>query len=261
MQWKHIAVEKGEGWALLTIQRPEVMNALNRETLEELTEVVDWVENEEDIRALVLTGAGEKAFVAGADIKELRQVPSSNEAERLAARGQALFSRLENSPKPVIMAVNGFALGGGCELAMSGDILIASEKARFGQPEINLGVLPGYGGTQRLARLLGKSMAKYLCLTGEMIGAEEALRMGLVQKVVPADQLLAEAKKLASALAEKAPVAMNYTKQAINRGAETDLATGLALESSYFGVVFDTEDRMEGMDAFLEKRKPQFKNR
>ncbi|SDW44137.1 short chain enoyl-CoA hydratase [Marininema mesophilum] len=261
MEWKNIVVEKGEGWALVTISRPKMMNALNQETLAELSQVLDFLESEEDIRAWILTGEGEKAFVAGADIKELRDVPSSAEAERLANRGQALFSRIENSPKPVIMAVNGFALGGGCELAMSGDILLASEKARFGLPEINLGVLPGYGGTQRLARLVGKSTAKYLALTGEMIGAEEALRIGLAQKMIPADQLLDEAKKLASTLATKAHVAMTAIKKSINQGLETHLSAGLALEASQFGVVFDTEDRLEGMDAFLEKRKPDFKGR
>ncbi|OYD08069.1 enoyl-CoA hydratase/isomerase family protein [Paludifilum halophilum] len=258
MEWNHISVEKQEGWALLTIQRPDVMNALNRETLRELGQALDWVEAEGDIHALVMTGAGDKAFVAGADIKELRQVPSSEEAERLASRGQALFSRVEELPIPVIMAINGFALGGGCELAMSGDILLASQNAKFGQPEVNLGVLPGYGGTQRLARLVGKSTAKYLCLTGEMITAEEAFRLGLVQKVLPSDQLMDEAKKLAGLLASKAPKAMNYIKKSVNRGAEVDLAAGLDLEASYFGVVFNTRDRLEGMDAFLEKRKPRF---
>ncbi|SFS33326.1 enoyl-CoA hydratase/isomerase family protein [Marininema halotolerans] len=261
MEWKNIVVEKESGWALVTIRRPKVMNALNQETLQELSEVLDTLENDEDVRAWILTGEGEKAFVAGADIKELREVPTSAEAERLAKRGQALFSRIEDSAKPVIMAVNGFALGGGFELAMSGDILLAAENARFGLPEINLGVLPGYGGTQRLARLVGKTTAKYLCLTGEMIPAQEALRIGLAQKVVPGDQLLAEAKKLASLLATKAPVSMTAIKKTINQGVETHLSVGLSLEASQFGVVFNTEDRLEGMDAFLEKRKPTFKGR
>ncbi len=177
----------------------------------------------------------------------------------MAVRGQELFSRIEEMGKPVIMAINGYALGGGCELAMSGDILIASEKARFGQPEVNLGVIPGYGGTQRLARLVGKTTAKYLCLTGEMISAEEALQLGLVQRVVPHDQLLEEARKLAKLLAQKAPIAMKYIKKAVNQGAETDLKSGLRLEAAYFGLSFDTQDRREGMKAFLEKRTPQFR--
>ncbi|MGI6128206.1 MAG: enoyl-CoA hydratase-related protein, partial [Planifilum sp.] len=174
MEWKNIAFEQGDGWAQITVQRPEVLNALNRETLAELEQAVERVEADEKIRALIITGAGDKAFVAGADIGELSRIPSAAEGERLAVRGQELFSRIEEMGKPVIMAINGYALGGGCELAMSGDILIASEKARFGQPEVNLGVIPGYGGTQRLARLVGKTTAKYLCLTGEMISAEEA---------------------------------------------------------------------------------------
>lgn len=259
MEWKNISLDKKEGWALLTIQRPKVMNALNQETLAELEQALDWIEQEKDIRALVVTGSGEKAFVAGADIKELKEIPSSAEAEQLAARGQALFSRIEEYAIPVIMAVNGFALGGGCELAMSGDILIAAETARFGQPEVNLGVLPGYGGTQRLARAVGKSTAKYLCLTGDMISAQEAYRLGLVQKVVPANELLQEVENLSVQLTTKAPKAMTYIKKAINRGVETDLSTGLDLEASYFGISFNTQDRVEGMDAFLEKRKPNFK--
>ncbi len=261
MEWKNIAWEQGDGWAQITIQRPKVLNALNRETLEELEQAVGRAEEDETVRALIITGAGDKAFVAGADIGELRQIPSSWEGERLAARGQALFLRIEELDKPVIMAVNGYALGGGCELAMSGDILIASDKARFGQPEVNLGVIPGYGGTQRLARLVGKTTAKYLCLTGEMITAEEALRLGLVQKVVPHDQLLEEARKLAERLAQKAPIAMKYIKKAINQGTETDLQSGLRLEAAFFGLSFDTEDRIEGMDAFLEKRAPRFRGK
>ncbi|MFD1397488.1 enoyl-CoA hydratase-related protein [Kroppenstedtia eburnea] len=261
MEWGNIQFKQEQGWALLTIHRPKVLNALNRETLEELAQALDHVESSDDIRVLVITGAGEKAFVAGADIKELRQVPSSGEAERLAAWGQALFTRIEELPIPVIMAVNGFALGGGFELALSGDILLASEKARFGLPEVNLGVLPGYGGTQRLARLVGKPTAKYYALTGEMIPAEEALRLGIAQKVTAPDQLLSDAAQLAENLAQKAPVAMRYIKQAINQGAEADLKTALRLEASYFGVVFNTEDRLEGMDAFLEKREASFRGK
>lgn len=253
--------EQGDGWVLLTLSRPKVLNALNRELLDELDEAITLVENKDEVRALIITGAGEKGFVAGADISELRQVESAGEAEKLARRGQKLFDRIENLPKPVIMAINGYALGGGCELAMSGDILIAAENARFGQPEVNLGVIPGYGGTQRLARAIGKNMAKYLCMTGEMITAEEAYRLGLVQKVVSQGDLLSEAKKCAEALAQKPPLAIRYVKKAIHGGTEVDLDTGLRLEASYFGLSFNTEDRIEGMDAFLEKRTPQFKGK
>jgi enoyl-CoA hydratase len=256
--WKNVQVEKGEAWALVTLNRPKVLNALSRELLEELDAVISWVEQDEEIRVLIITGSGEKAFVAGADITELRQIPSATEAERLARFGQQLFSRIENLPIPVIMAVNGYALGGGCELAMAGDIILASDRARFGQPEINLGVIPGYGGTQRLARRVGTGTAKYLCMTGEMIDAQEAARLGLVQKVVAADQLLDEAKRLAKQLAQKAPIALRYIKKAVDIGTETDLSAGLNLEASYFGLTFNTDDRVEGMDAFLEKRPPRF---
>ncbi len=200
--------------------------------------------------------------MAGADIKELRQIPSSGEKRSGWLPGDRPSStRIEEFPIPVIMAVNGFALGGGFELALSGDILLASEKARFGLPEVNLGVLPGYGGTQRLARLVGKPTAKYYALTGDMISAEEALRLGIAQKVTTPDQLLTDASRLAEKLAQKAPVAMRYIKQAINQGTDADLKTALRLEASYSGVVFNTEDRLEGMDAFLEKREASFRGK
>lgn len=261
MKWNNVRLDQNGKWGLLTIQRPEVLNALNQETLNELEQALDEVESSADLRVLIVTGSGEKAFVAGADIKELRQLPSSSEAERLATQGQQLFSRLEELSLPVIMAVNGFALGGGFELALSGDILLASDKARFGLPEVTLGVLPGYGGTQRLTRLVGKTTAKYYALTGEMISAEKAYQLGIVQKVVPHDQLLDEAKQLAQKMSKQAPIAMNYIKKAVNQGVEADLSMGLRLEASYFGVVFDTEDRLEGMDAFLEKRSASFQGK
>jgi enoyl-CoA hydratase len=260
-KWNNLIVEKGNGWALLTLNRPRVLNALNRELLEELNEAVAWVETADDVRVLIITGAGEKAFVAGADIGELRRIESAGKAEEAARFGQALFSRIENLPKPVIMAVNGYALGGGCELALSGDIVLAAEHARFGQPEVNLGVIPGYGGTQRLARIVGKYTAKYLCMTGEMITAQEAHRLGFVQKVVPAEELLPEAKRLAEQLAQKPPLALHYAKKAIHAGLDADLETGLKLEASFFGLTFDTQDRIEGMDAFLEKRTPRFQGK
>lgn len=261
MDFKQISLHLEDVWAQVTIHRPKVLNALNQETLKELDRVLDEIESRREIRALVITGAGEKAFVAGADISELRRIPTAADAERQAAQGQALFLRLERLPIPVIMAVNGYALGGGFELALSGDILLASDQAQFGLPEINLGVLPGYGGTQRLARLAGKNVAKYYTLTGERMDAETAHQLGIVQQVVPASDLLEEAKKLAVKLAGKAPTAVRYIKQTINQGSETDLMTGLQLEASAFGVVFDTQDREEGMDAFLEKRKPSFQGK
>ncbi|MDR6225576.1 enoyl-CoA hydratase/isomerase family protein [Desmospora profundinema] len=259
LDFTQITLEMEDGWALLTINRPKVLNALNQETLQELERALDEVERRKEIRALVITGAGEKAFVAGADITELRRIETAGEAERQATLGQTLFTRLEELPIPVVMAVNGYALGGGFELALSGDILLASDQAQFGLPEINLGVLPGYGGTQRLARLAGKNTAKYFALTGDRMDAETAYHLGIVQRVVPAANLKEEAKSLAAKLARKAPIAIRYIKQVINQGSETDLKTGLRLEASSFGVVFDSQDRVEGMDAFLEKRKPSFR--
>ncbi|MBD1372202.1 enoyl-CoA hydratase/isomerase family protein [Hazenella sp. IB182357] len=255
---KYIQFEQVDHIAVITLSRPKVLNALSRALLEELDEAITWVENSNETRALIITGAGEKAFVAGADIGELRSVPSGYEAEELALKGQAVFNRIENLAKPVIMAVNGFALGGGCELAMSGDIILAADRAKFGQPEVHLGVIPGYGGTQRLARLIGKNRAKYMCMTGEMIDAEEAYRLGLVQKVIPAAELIDEAKKLAKTLAQKAPLALRYIKKSIHTGVEVDLKTGLEMEAAFFGLTFDSEDRKEGMDAFVEKRAARF---
>lgn len=259
--WKYINVEIEESTAVLTISRPKVLNALNQELLNELEEAVASIEQKKDIRALIITGAGEKAFVAGADIKELREIDQPHQAEEKAKRGQALFSRIEGLDIPVIMAVNGFALGGGLELALSGDIILASENAKFGQPEVNLGVIPGYGGTQRLARLIGKQAAKYLCMTGEMVSAEEARRLGIVYQVLSSKQLLPKAKELAQLLAEKAPLAVSFVKKVINQGAEVDIESGLQLEAAYFGLAFATEDHYEGMDAFLEKREPLFKGK
>ncbi|RAL24537.1 enoyl-CoA hydratase/isomerase family protein [Thermoflavimicrobium daqui] len=260
-QWKHIMLEQGNGWALLTLSRPKVLNALNQELLQELNEAITWVEQADDVRVLILTGAGDKAFVAGADIAELRQIDSALEAEKVALQGQALFNRIENLSKPVIMAVNGFALGGGCELSLCGDIILSSDNARFGLPEVNLGVIPGYGGTQRLARAIGKNMAKYLCMTGDFLTAAEAKELGLVQKLIPKEHLLDEAKQLAEKIAQKAPLALNLIKKAVHRGLDTDLQTGLGVEAAYFGLAFQTDDRLEGMDAFLQKRQPQFKGR
>ncbi len=230
-----IVVERTGAVATVTLNRPEVLNALNGRMLEELAQAFAQLAGEPDLRAVILTGAGPKAFAAGADIGELNALGDASAGEAQAARGQALTVALEALAVPVIAAVNGFALGGGCELAMACDIRIAAENAKFGQPEVNLGILPGYGGTQRTTRLLGEGMAMYLCLTGEMLDAQEALRAGLVQKVVPADGLLAEAQRIAGLIAAKAPLAIAATKRAIVDGAHLPLADGLALEARHFG--------------------------
>jgi len=259
--YENILLEREGAVAILTINRPQVLNALNAATLRELDCALDEVAADDGVRALVITGAGEKAFVAGADINELRAMRSGADAVRFAQRGQALLFKLERLEKPVIMAINGFALGGGCEMAMAGDIRIAADTARLGQPEVNLGLIPGYGGTQRLARLAGRGAAKLLAYTGDMIGAAEALRVGLVDRVVPAADLMREARALADKLAGKAPVALAMAKRSIDGGLDVDLESGCALEAACFGVSCATEDRVEGTAAFLEKRAAKFKGR
>jgi enoyl-CoA hydratase len=257
--WQCVTLEIEEAWALITLSRPNLLNALNRQLLSELKEAIQLVVTQADIKVLIVTGAGEKAFAAGADIAELRVIKHATIAEQQAQFGQGVFSLIEQLPIPVIMAVNGYALGGGCELALTGDIIFAAETAIFGQPEVNLGVLPGYGGTQRLARAIGERNAKYYTLTGEMFTSKEAYRLGLVQKVLPLNQLLPEAKDLAKKLSNLAPIALQYIKKSIHNGLEMPLEYGLKLEAAYFGLTFQTEDRLEGMDAFLEKRKPTFR--
>ena len=247
--------------ATITLNRPSVLNALNVQVLDELSEAFARLGADENVRAVILTGAGAKAFAAGADIGELNGLLSARAAEAQARKGQALTTLIERLRVPAIAAVNGFALGGGCELAMACDIRVASENARFGQPEVNLGILPGYGGTQRLTRLVGEGMAMYLCLTGEMIDAQEALRIGLVQKVVPLDGLLAEAQRIAGLIAAKAPLAVAAAKRAIVDGASVPLADGLALEALLFGQIVMTDDFREGSQAFLDKRKATFSGR
>jgi enoyl-CoA hydratase len=259
--YENLLVERDGDIAVVTINRPKVLNALNVATVRVIVAVVAELEADASVRAVVFTGAGERAFVAGADINELRAIESAVEAERFARYGQSVFARLEKMEKPVIMAINGFALGGGCELAMAGDIRIAADTAKLGQPEVNLGIFPGYGGTQRLPRLVGTGTAKLLIMSGETIDAQEAFRIGLVDRVVPAAELLATAKNLAKQLAAKAPVALALAKKAIDLGTQTDLERGCALEASLFGLVASTEDRVEGTGAFLEKRKPTFKGR
>ncbi len=244
--------------AVLTLNRPKVLNALNALMIGELHDALSELEGDGSVRAVVLTGAGERAFAAGADINELSALPGALAGARLARRGQAVTLQIERLSKPVIAAVNGFALGGGCELAMACDIRIASENAKFGQPEVNLGLLPGYGGTQRTAKLLGRGMAMYLCLTGEPIDAREAHRTGLVQRVLPLAELLGEAKRIANVIASKAPLSIAATKRAINDGLAVPIGTGLEIEALHMGSLVGTADFAEGTRAFLEKRAAAF---
>lgn len=256
MFFQHLLYEKEGNVGLIKINRPHALNALNSEVLYELSDVFDLVENDEEIRVVVLSGEG-KAFVAGADISEMMGL-SSKQARKFSTLGLNLFRRIELFEKPVIAAVNGFALGGGCELALSCDIRIASEKAKFGQPEVGLGITPGFGGTQRLPRLIGTSMAKELIFTGNMINAEEAKSIGLVNRVVFPELLMEETLKLANKIASVSSTAVTYAKVAINRGMETDIETGIELEKDVFTLCFAEEEQEEGMSAFLEKRQPVF---
>jgi enoyl-CoA hydratase len=260
MPFENLLVDRDGPVAVVTINRPRVLNALNSQTLDELRRVALDLKQDDDVRAIVVTGAGEKAFVAGADINELAVLsPAAGREHALA--GQHVFDLIENLGKPVIAAINGFALGGGCELAMACTIRIASETARLGQPEINLGIIPGYAGTQRLSRLIGRGRALEMLLTGEHVTAQEAHRLGLVNRVVPAADLIAEARKLATTLAAKAPVAARYIIDAVNKGLEMPFAEAQAFEATLFGLVSTTEDMREGTTAFLEKRKPEFKGK
>lgn len=261
MAYENLIVERKGAIGIITINRPKALNALSRATVAELDRAVQELDADDSVRAIILTGAGEKAFVAGADIGEFNALESANEAAEYARGGQAVLDRIETLPKPVIAAINGYALGGGCELAMACDIRMAADTARLGQPEINLGIIPGYGGTQRLPRLVGKGMAKSLVLGGDPITAQEALRIGLVDVVVPAAELMQKAMELAERLAAKPPIALALAKRAINEGLEGTLTEGLAHEAALFGIVFDTEDRIEGVDAFLQKRKAEWKGR
>lgn len=245
---------------VLTIDRPDALNALNSQVLSELDQALDQIETNEDIYVVVLTGAG-RAFVAGADIAEMKEF-SAIDGKRFGVRGGNVFLKLENLSKPVIAAINGFALGGGCELAMSCDIRIASEKAKFGQPEVGLGITPGFGGTQRLPRIVGVGRAMELILTGKIIGAAEALSMGLVSAVYPPEALMDKTMELAAAICQNAQIAVSQSKKCIRMGMQTDIVTGSAFEAEAFGVTCGTEDKNEGMGAFLEKRQEKnFKNR
>jgi len=257
MSYENLLYEKKDGIAYITFNRPKVLNALNRKTVEELQQVLLDAKNDDAVRVLILTGSGEKAFVAGADINELAQQTPVNGKE-FSLFGQSVFHLLETIGRPSICAINGFALGGGCELALCCSIRLASKTAKFGQPEVKLGILPGYGGSQRMARLCGKGAAHELCLTGEMITAEEAQRIGLVNHVHEPAELLPAAKAMAKKIIEKAPVAVKYCMEAIERGVEMPLEEGLFLEATLFGLCCATEDMREGTKAFLEKRVAQF---
>ena len=260
MSFENLLFDRDGAVARLTINRPQVLNALNSATIDELRRAVLDVKHDEAIRVVIITGAGEKSFVAGADINELA-VQRPVEGKEHARQGQHVFDLIENLGKPVIAAINGFALGGGCELAMACTLRIAASTARLGQPEINLGIIPGYGGTQRLARLVGKGVALDLMLTGRQVEADEALRIGLVNRVVPRETLMADVAALAGELATKAPVAMQYIIESVNRGLEVSFDKAQFLEATLFGLVASTEDMREGTQAFLQKRKPQFKGR
>ena len=260
MSFDNLLVQRESGVAVLTVQRPQRLNALDASTLDEIRQAVLDFQQDESIRCVIITGGGDKAFVAGADINEIaRDTPDA--ARQRALRGQHIFDLIEQLGKPVVAAVNGFALGGGCELAMACTLRIAADTARFGQPEINLGLIPGFAGTQRLARLVGKARAMQLILTGNPISASDALAMGLVNRVVPAADLMKEARALAAELATKPPVAMRYAMDAINNGLEIPFAEACRLEAALFGMVAATEDMKEGTRAFLEKRAPQFKGK
>lgn len=256
-----VKVETTDGVTLLTISRPEALNALNQETLDVLGRILDGLREDDGARVVILTGAGEKAFVAGADIRELAQMENAHQARERAIRGQKVLDAIEGFPKPVIAAINGFALGGGCELAMACHLRVAAEEARLGQPEVKLGITPGYGGTQRLVRLVGKGVAMELILSGEMISAAEALRIGLVNRVVSRRELMPYCRRLAKTMMSNAPLALRYAIEAIHRGKEMPLREALLLEATLFGLSFGTQDGQEGLRAFTEKRKPRFEGK
>jgi enoyl-CoA hydratase len=260
MSFENLLLDRDGGVATITINRPKVLNALNSQTLDELRRAILELKRDDGVRAVVLTGAGEKSFIAGADINELAtQTPVSGREHAMS--GQHVLDLIEHMGKPVIAAVNGFALGGGCELAMACTVRIAADTAKLGQPEINLGLIPGYAGTQRLARIVGTGRALELLLTGDLITAQEAHRLGLVNRVVAAADLMSEAKKLAASLAAKAPVAVKYILEAVHKGVEMPFAQAQVFEATLFGLVASTEDMREGTKAFLEKRKAEFKGK
>ncbi|SCM82735.1 3-hydroxybutyryl-CoA dehydratase [uncultured Sporomusa sp.] len=258
--YNNVLYQTDNGIGMITLNRPKALNALNSELLTELNGLLDEIAQDDSVKVVIITGSGDKAFVAGADIAEMQNI-SPLEGRAFGKFGQAIFNKLENIPQPVIAAVNGFALGGGCELAMACDIRIASDKAKFGQPEVGLGIVPGFGGTQRLPRLIGKGRAKELLYTADMINAEEAYRIGLVNRIVAAEKLLSTAKELAEKIMARAQAAVRLCKAAVNTGMDTDLESGIAYEAEVFGLCFATADQKEGMSAFIGKRKPNFSNK
>lgn len=261
MTYENIILEQAEaGIYVLTVNRPKALNALNAATLDELANAIARVADDAAARVLLVTGAGDKAFVAGADIAAMQPM-SALDAHAFSGKGQRVMQAIEALPVPVIALVNGYALGGGCELAMSCDWIIAAERASFGQPEVNLGIPPGFGGTQRLARLVGRARALELVVTGRQIKVDEALRCGLINEIVPGGQLMERGLETARLIAAKPPVAVRVSKQAVQRGLDLDLANGCVLEASLFAFAFGTADRKEGMSAFLEKRPPKFEGK
>jgi len=260
LKLENVLYEKKDAIAYVTLNRPKVLNALNTKTWEDLRTAFEIARDDDEVRGVILTGAGDKAFIAGADINELAQLTAVG-GEESSSFGQAVLNLVENLGKPVIAAINGFALGGGCETAMACTIRIASETAKFGQPEVKLGVLPGGGGTQRLPRLVGKGRALQLILTGEMISAQEAWRIGLVNEVVPAPNVIARAEAILKQIFSNSPLAVKYSLEAVNKGLETSQAEGLSLEASFFGLCSATEDKKEGTSAFLEKHSATFQGR
>jgi enoyl-CoA hydratase len=258
--FENITYEVKGSIAYITMNRPKVMNALNRRTVEELNSAFHAAKEDATVKGIILTGTGEKAFIAGADIAELSAI-DSDKAGEFSAKGQEVLSFIETLGKPVIAAVNGFALGGGCETAMACTIRIAAENAMFGQPEVKLGIIPGYGGTQRLPRLVGKGRALQLILTGDLIGAQDAHRIGLVDEVVPGADLMPRCEAILKQINANAPIAIRYAIDAVNKGVDTDLTSGLTLEAKYFALAAATEDKKEGTSAFVQKRAPQFQGK
>jgi enoyl-CoA hydratase len=260
LTFENLVYEKKGSIAYVTLNRPKVLNALNQKTWENLRTAFEDVRDDPAIRGAILTGAGDKAFIAGADISEISQI-TAVEAERSSSYGQSVLDLIENLGKPVIAAINGFALGGGCETAMACTIRVAAESAKFGQPEVSLGILPGGGGTQRLPRLVGKGRALQLILSGEMISAQEAYRIGLVNEVVPAAELIPRCEAILKRILANAPLAVKYSLEAVNKGMDASQSEGLSLEASFFGLCCGTADKNEGTQAFLKKRAPQFQGR
>lgn len=258
--YTNLIYERSGSIGIVSINRPKALNALNSETLSEIDSLFTDIAKDTSVKVVVIRGGGEKAFVAGADITEM-QVMSAIEARNFGKLGQTVFNKIENLPQPVIAAINGFTLGGGCELAMACDIRIATEKSKFGQPEVLLGVTPGFAGTQRLPRLIGKGNAKELLFVGDMIDAKEAFRMGLINKIVPVEELMTVVIAMAEKIASRAPIAVQLCKAGVNEGLDVDLESGTAYEAEIFGLCFSTADQKEGMTAFVEKRQPSFEGK